>query len=330
MAIKRSPLGRDPLEWIKVTKTEDENETEGTATDRLTQGAPPPAEQARTAPPAPEPPKAEPQPPAQQTPPPAEEPPLSITSTTATLEPEQAEQHLKEATEKVEALKPVEIPLFAQLEAEEKKPAPQAPPPEPPEKPAGRPLGLEEVPPAEVEGDAAALDKAATTPPTGVQVAEQAGHSINFMAPGIGRSETVAAPVPESAAEEKAEEPVVSAPTVLETPKAEEVSTACAVPPAAPAEAPQEPERVHVGAVDLRVQRRPIPVPPVTKSEQKEQPMSFATLLVYICMLLLGVLVLVAFFGNSKQVAKVRQELQNVKQQMQQMTNTVGTAPLRH
>jgi hypothetical protein len=122
---------------------------------------------------------------------------------------------------------------------------------------------------------------------------------------------------------------VVSAPTVLETPKAEEVSTACAVPPAAPAEAPQEPERVHVGAVDLRVQRRPIPVPPVTKSEQKEQPMSFATLLVYICMLLLGVLVLVAFFGNSKQVAKVRQELQNVKQQMQQMTNTVGTAPLR-
>ena len=323
MGIKRTPLGRDPLEWIKVTKPDGEDETDGTATDRLTQGASP-TEGAKPSPPAtpaegpPEPTKTEPQAPAPPAAPPAEEPPVTITSTTATLQPEEAEQHLNVATEKAETPKPGEIPLFAQLEAQEKKPAPQAPPAEPPEKPTGRPLGLEEVPPTEVEGDAAALEKAATTPPTGVQMTEQAGHSVNFMAPGIGKAETVSASAPESE-EEKAEEPVVSVPSELETPKAEEVSTACAPPPAAPAEAPQEPERVHVGAVDLRVERRPIPVPPAAKSEQKEQPVSFAIILVEVLMLLMIVFVLYAFFANRGQVNKALRELRGSKQQAQQM-----------
>ena len=336
MAIKRSPLGRDPLEWIKITKPDSQSETEGTATDRLTQspeeaaseaakqGAPAEEKRETPAPPVESPveaaPPAEPERPA----PPAEEPPLTITSTTATLEPEEAEQHLKEATGRVEASTPVEIPLFAKLEAEEKKPQ-EAPAAQPPQRPAGRSLGLEEVPAAEAPGDAAALDKAATTPPSGVQVTEQAGHSVSFMAPGIGKAETVAAPTPKEA-EEKTEEPVVSAPAVLETPKAEDVSTACAQPPAAPAEPAQEPERVHVGAVDLRVQRRQIPVPPATRSEQREEPVSFASIMMYICILLLAVLVLSAFFGNRGQVTKVRHELQTIKQQMHQMTNAGGGA----
>jgi hypothetical protein len=320
------------LEWIKVTKPDSQDETEGTATDRLTQSPEEAAsEAAKTAPPAEEKREVPPESPVETAPPtppegPAQEPPLSVTSTTVAVEPEEAEQHLKEAAGKVEASTPVEIPLFEKLAAEEKK-TPEAPS-APPQKPTGRTLGLEEVPAVEAPGDAASLDKAATTPPAGVQVTEQAGHSVNFMAPGVGKSEPVEAPVPKEAVE-KTEEPVVSAPAVLQTPKAEEVSTECAKPPAAPAEsrpaeAPPEPERVHVGTVDLRVERRQIPVPPVTKAEQKEQPISFASVMMYICILLLAVLVLSAFFGNKSQVTKVRQELQSIKQQMQQMPNAGG------
>lgn len=274
MAIKRSPLGRDPLEWIKVTKNNALEETQGTAADRLTKPGSPtpeatkPAEETLT--------PAE-KPPAQQAIPPAVETPITVTTSTAATEPQTAEQQFKET---------VEIPLFTKIEEEEKKAKPSE-------------ETLEVTKPTE---------PLAPKPPLEAAELPKGGHSVNFLAPGLGVTEKVEVPLEKAKVAEPAVPDEPLAPPI--SLKKEEVT----------GPESSKPERVHVGAVDLRVERRPIPpVRPATAQETKmEQRLSFASVLMYICMLLLAVLVLSAFFINKNQVSKLRSELRGLESKIQQ------------
>jgi cell division protein FtsL len=53
---------------------------------------------------------------------------------------------------------------------------------------------------------------------------------------------------------------------------------------------------------------------------------SFANVLVYICILLLAVLVLTAFFGNRNQVARLRRQVQSLENQLQQAPPSAAPA----